>query len=185
MPVGNVSNQAFAATVAAPFEACETSQVGGNFQNGCYGEPAIIGRTPFINLRVQPLPSAARVQLGAAGYDGYDVNVEQIGPNEYSVTLHVGNTLVLAPMPADCQNVITSPISPNTSQFQFRSRQRMVVSTGQDPNAYTPTCTLTAVAPGITEVTVTSFRNVNAAFGGAEPSGTEGTQCFLVVRVVA
>ena len=184
MPVGQGNTSFIAETCAAPGTGTlETNQnTKGLTQHGCFSEEDTPNSSAML---VQELPGAQRVQLVAAGYDGYDANVTEIGPQEYSVTLHVGNTLRIAPVPANCQSVETAPIAPNTSQFQFRSRQRMVVTTGQDPNAYTSTCLLTAVGIGITEVTVTSFRNVNAAFAGAEPSGTEGTQCSLIVRVVA
>jgi hypothetical protein len=160
MPVSTGMLTAAAEAVSAPIGSGpeETDQnTSGLTQHGCYATPALPYASPYSNLRVQQLAGAQRVQLVAAGYDGYDVNVEQIGPQEYSIVLHVGNTVVLEPVPANCQNVETSPIAPNTSQFQFRSRQRLVVSTGQDPNIYTPTCTLTALGIGITEVTVTSF----------------------------
>jgi hypothetical protein len=195
MPNGIVP-PAIAAEVAAPFEQCETTQAG-NFiingavaQNGAYGEPGGIYTSgqPFDRLLVQPLPGAQRTIIPVGG------GLTRIGAtevNQYHLTMSVSgsghpSTFVVTPQVGDCLNNVTAPVAPNVSLFQVRSRQRMVVSTGQDPNAYTASFTLVAVAPGITEVTVTQFRNVNAQINGsAVPSGTEGTQCSIIVRVLS
>jgi hypothetical protein len=189
LPVNYITTSE-AAAVCAPVGSgpLDTTQAtSGTAQNGCFAVPVTsYGGAGLNRALVQKLPSAAQVKLVAAGYEGYDSGILQISPNSYSVTLHVGNTLTLLPVPADCLGNETAPVAPNTSQFQFRSRQRMVVKTNQDPKVYTPTCTLTTVGIGITEVVITSFRNVNNSIpGSAVPSGTEGVQCQLVVRVVA
>lgn len=181
MPVGIV-NSSTAAIVAAPLVgALDTTQVGGNFQNGCFPEPSLPYSTPFFTLRVQQLPSVARCILPTGGV----TRVGETECNQYQVVLHVGDSLMLAPQPADDQNVETAFVSPaGNIGFLFSSRQIQCVTCSTTPNQFSSTCVLTAVSQGITTVEVVAPRAVNSVFPTATPSPSAGgSGLSLIVRV--
>ena len=179
MPVGVVL-PAVAASIAAPFESCETSQVGGNYQQGCYGEPAgtFTPGGPFDVLRVQHLPACTRVQLVSAS----NPSVISLGPQECKVILSLSgtNTVQLNPSYGDNLNAPSQgPISPAVPAFVFTSRQRLICTVS-------PSGLVQATGRGETIILCSSVRCANASIPGSAvpPAGLVGTEIACEVRVV-
>jgi len=123
----------------------------------------------YANEVLQGLPANVRVQLSG---------VTQIGPNQYTVSVRLGETLALTPNGADAHQNPTSPVAPNVFAWTFTSRNSHVCTVSPDG-------LVTAVGRGQCEIVVTSPRNVNEPFANATPSGTEGVTASLLVTVVA
>jgi hypothetical protein len=165
----------------------ETSQAGTtNGQNGCAVYPpetAIAG-----NGIVRLFPGAQRVQLIGSGISQCDP--ENI-TNQYQVTLSLSEnghpqSIVLSPVPANCQNEETEFIAPATAQYLFSSRQRFVCSCSVAPDTFSPSCIITATGRGESEVVIVNPRAVNSMFTGATASPTAGgSRATLRVIVLA
>src|SRR5580658_3364239 len=180
MPVGILSNTT-AAAECAPIGSGpqDTSQVGGNYQNGAYALPITsFGQTNANDARVQQLPNVSRVQLPLTN------GVTQCGntqTNQYQVTLSLSGanglptSITLSPVPANCQNEETAFVAPATSAtFLFSSRQSFVCTLSTAPLEFAASSVLTAQGTGETEVVIVSGRAVNAVFSSATPSPTAG-----------
>jgi hypothetical protein len=129
---------------------------------------------PFPQAVLQGVPSNVRVQLTLAS------GITQLGPNQYAVSLSLSgtSTVQLTPNAADAQQDETEPVSPNSFTWSFVSRNVNVATVNSSG-------LVTAVGRGECEILISSTRAVNASFTGATPSGTEGVQASLNVRVVA
>ena len=180
MPVGILSNTT-AAAECAPITAGnpDTSQVGGDYQNGCFSTPITsFGQTNANGARVQQLPNVSRAQLPLTN------GVTQCGPsqtNQYQVTLSLSGanglptSITLSPVPANCQNEETAFVAPATSAtFLFSSRQSFVCTLSTAPLEFAASSVLTAQGTGETEVVIVSGRAVNSVFASATPSPTAG-----------
>jgi hypothetical protein len=126
--------------------------------------------SPFRNEILEALPACVRVQLTGSG-------VTALGPNQYATTLSLGETLQLTPTGADAQQNPTGAISPNVFAWTYISRNINVATVSS-------TGVVTAVGRGECEILVISPRQVNSSFPGAMPSGTEGVQAEIQVKVV-
>jgi hypothetical protein len=193
MPVGILSNTN-ASQECAPIGSGpqDTSQVGGNYQNGAYALPitsyGLVGQT---DARVQQLPNVSRVLLPLTN------GITQCDPNnvtnQYQVTLSLSGandfptSITLNPVPANCQNQETAFVSPATSAtFLFSSRQSFVCTLSTAPLEFAASSVLTAQGRGETEVVIVSGRAVNAVFPSATPSPTAGgSRATLRVIVLA
>lgn len=122
---------------------------------------------------LEALPANCRVQLSGSGV----TNAAGSQTNQYKVILALGETLQLTASGADATNTRTSAVSPNSFVFWYRSRNVNVATVSSSG-------LVTAVGHGETEIIVTTPRNVNNPWGGASPSGTEGTTASLIVRVI-
>ena len=143
----------------------------GTLQTGAWdgGEPAG-GNQQEVR---EGLPANVRTQLSGAG-------VSLIGPNQYSVTLSLSgaDTVQLTPNGADARQNPTSAVSPNVLTWGYVSRNVKVATV-------TSNGLVTAVGRGECEIVIRSFRQVNASFVGATPSGTESVDASLLVTVLA
>ena len=179
MPVG-VTTPAIAAEIAAPFESCETSQIGGNFANGCYGEPggSFNQGGPFDVLRVQHLPALTRLQLDSA----INPTIHQLGPQEYKTVLSLSRmpTVQLNLSYADNLNNPSAPVSPAVPAFVYTSRNIAVATVS-------PTGLVTAAGlRGECIILCSSVRCANASIAGSAvpPAGETGTEIYLELRCV-
>ncbi len=150
-----------------------SSTDGGTLQTGGYADPD--GQQTFPSsypIEVyEALPANVRVQLSG---------VTEIGPNQYAATLSLTgtSTLQLVPNAADAQQNSTSAVAPNSFLWSFVSRNINVATVNSSG-------LVTAVGRGQCEIAVRSFRQVNASFAGATPSGTESVDATIQVTVVA
>lgn len=122
----------------------------------------------------EALPAMCRVQLSG---------LTKIGPSQFRATLSLSgtNTLQLTANTADCQQNPTSAVSPQSvtdSFFGYVSRNVHVATVNS-------TGLVTAVGRGEVEITVRCFRNPNASYTNAAPSGTESVDATIQVTVVA
>jgi len=119
----------------------------------------------------QGIPANVRVQLSG---------LTKVGPNQYAATLSLSgtNTLQLVPNAADAHQNPTLAVFPNSFTWAYTSRNVNVATVDS-------TGLVTAVAQGECEIGVRSYRQVNASYSGATPSGTEGIDATIQVRVVA
>lgn len=193
MPVNILSNANAAAECAAEGAgAPDLSQVGGDYQNGCFAAGALQSppQPAGLNLaRVQQLPSVARVGLPLTNGVTKCGNTQT---NQFQVVLSLtGNnypqSIVLSPVPANAQNQETAFVSPATSAtFLFSSRQSFVCTLSTAPLEFASSSVLTAQGRGETEVVIVSGRAVNAVFPSATPSPTAGgSRATLRVIVLA
>jgi hypothetical protein len=181
MPVNILSSANAAAECAAEGAGNpDTSQVGGNYQNGCFAISITdygrgLGQKAAL---VQQLPNVSRVQLPLTN------GVTQCGntqTNQYQVTLSLSGanglptSITLSPVPANCQNEETAFVAPATSAtFLFSSRQSFVCTLSTAPLEFAASSVLTARGTGETEVVIVSGRAVNSVFPSATPSPTAG-----------
>jgi hypothetical protein len=183
MPVGILSN-ANAAAEVAPIGSGpqDTSQVGGDYQNGAYAVGTLQSppQPGGLNVvRVQQLPALTRVQLPLAN----NPMVAQKGPQEYAVTLSLSgtDTLQLSPAFANSQNVPTAPVSPSVPAFTYTCRNIYVATVS-------PSGLVTGHNRGECTILVSAIRGVNATFASATPpAGLTGCEIAmeLAVKVVA
>jgi hypothetical protein len=125
------------------------------------------------NQVLEQIPAPVNVQLGGTA------GVRQVGsPQQWAVTIHLGDTLQIVPTMANAQNVAVAAVAPNVFTYQYASRQSKVCTV--DANGL-----ITATGRGEAEVEVISPRACNLPFPGAAPSGTEGVRASLLVTVVA
>ena len=182
-PVGTLSTANAAAEVAAEGAGNpDTSQVGGDYQNGAFAIGALQSPLQPAGLNrclVQQLPALTREQLPVAT----NPTVAQKGPQEYSATLSLSgtDTVQLAPAFANSQNVPTAPISPATANFVYTSRNNYVATVS-------PSGLVTAQNHGECTILVSAYRGVNAPISGSAtpPAGLTGCEiaCELAVRVI-
>jgi hypothetical protein len=151
-----------------------------NEMNACCAFP--IGWGSYV-AEVRMNPGVQQIKLPLT--NGV-TQVSETDTGEYSVTLHVGNMLTLAPMTSNCQRQETAYVSPaGNIGYLFSSRQRLVVTCSTTPDQFSNTCVLTAVAPGITTVEIVSPRAVNSGFVNAEPAAVAGgSGATLIVRCI-
>lgn len=182
MPVGILSTATAAAEVAAEGAGNpDTSQVGGDYQNGAFAIGTLQSPPQPAGLnavRVQQLPNVSRVQLPLTN------GITQCGntqTNQYQVTLSLSGAnglpteITLSPVPANCQNEETAFVAPATSAtFLFSSRQSFVCTLSTAPLEFAASSVLTAQGTGETEVVIVSARAVNSVFPSATPSPTAG-----------
>jgi hypothetical protein len=181
MPVGIIVNAATADAECAASGAGspDLSQVGGDYQNGCAAYEVTTGvGEPYYRSLVRQLPGVQRVQLPA----GSNPSVVQKGPQEYFVTLSLGEhqTLQLSPGMGNCQQAPSAAVSPNAFSFVYTSRN-INVATVSNAGLITP------VGRGECVILIGSVRGVNAPFVGATPpAGNTGCEvyCELAVRVL-
>lgn len=116
------------------------------------------------------LPANVRVQLSG---------VTRVGPNQYTASLSLSgtNTLQLIPNAADAFQNPTEAVAPNVFTWKFSSRNSAVATVNSSG-------LVTAIGRGECEIVVRSFRQVNASFVGGTPSGTEGVDATIQVRVL-
>ena len=152
MPVNTISNPANTAAECALITDGnpDVTQGGGDYMNGCGAF------TPNTSTRVvvRQLPSVARCILPLTGGVHWAANRET---GQYAVTLHVGDTLTLSPLPANAQNqetVFTSPAG--NIGFLFSSRQTNVVSLNVDKNTFVQSAIATAQDIGTTTIEIVS-----------------------------
>lgn len=122
---------------------------------------------------LQGVPANARVQISGAG-------ILQIGPNQYKAFLSLSgtNTLQITPNAADALQNPTTAVAPSSFTWGFVSRNIHIGTV--DSNGL-----VTAVARGEAEIIIRSFRQVNASFSTATPSGTESVDASLIIVVTA
>ena len=122
------------------------------------------------NEVLEALPANVRVQLSG---------ITKIGPNQYSTTLSLSgtNTLQLVPNAADAKQNSTTAVTPNSFTWAYTSRNIHVATVNSSG-------LVTAVGRGECEISVRSFRQVNASFTNATPSGTEGVDATIQVTVL-
>lgn len=125
----------------------------------------------------QGLPAPVRPSLPS----GTNPSVAQVSPNSYSVTLHAGDTLQLAPSFVNAKSQPVVAVSPNVFNFVYQTRQRLVATC--DANGL-----VTATGRGQCTILVGSARTANLPFlNSAPPSGLVGCEayCELIVTVTA
>jgi hypothetical protein len=156
----------------------DTSQVGGNYQNGAYALPITsFGQTNANDARVQQLPNVSRVQIPLTNGVTKCGNTQT---NQFQVVLSLSGAnglpteITLSPVPADNLNSETSFVAPATSNFLFSSRQSFVCTLSTAPDEFAASSVLTAQGRGETEVVIVSGRAVNSVFPSASPSPTAG-----------
>lgn len=144
----------------------------GQLQTAGWVDPAGISYgAPFSVETLEAVPANVRVQLSG---------VLKTGPSQYAATLSLSgtNTLQLVPNAADAQQNPTSAVAPNVFSWSFSSRNNSICTVNSSG-------LVTAVGRGECEITVRSFRQVNASFAGGTPSGTEGVDASVNVTVLA
>jgi hypothetical protein len=168
-PVSGLANPSTASSPSFSGVPAPSPTDAGNLSTGSFD--ATDGSFPVKVL--QGVPANVRVQLSGAG-------IIQIGPNQYRTTLSLSgtNTITLSPNAADAHQNPTTAVAPNSFAWGFVSRNTHIATV--DSNG-----TISAVARGECEIVVRSFRQVNASFTGATPSGTESVDASLLVTVVA
>jgi Bacterial Ig-like domain (group 2) len=177
MPVGILSNaNATAECAAVGAGNPDTSQVGGDYQNGSFSIPVTGPYGSGFNVaRVQQLPALTRVILSGSG----NPTVTKIGPQEYSATLSLSgtDTVQLSPAYANSQNVPTAQVAPAVPAFTYTSRNSYVATVS-------PTGMVTGLHIGECTVLVSAFRGINATFAGATPpAGLTGCEIALELAV--
>ena len=137
-------------------------------------------------MPVNFLSSSENVVAETAPLTNGIANAANSATNQLKVTLHVGDTLGLNPIPADCQQNATAVTAPNTPVYLFSSRNSYVCTCSTTPNQWAASCTILAKNVGQTECVIVSGRTVNASFSSATPAAVAGgATCSLLVQVVA